>query len=105
MGIIPDKLTVTVTLQPDSASPTVITSYRAWRKPLEVNYHQFGGVNVQGDETIINIPDDELNPAKNGREIRTDDRFTIAGINYNVIASKVKVSRTVWECMTRREMA
>lgn len=104
MGIVPEKVTATVVLLPESNSPTTITIYNAWLKPLDMRFPTYGGVNIQGDETRIKIPDHELNPAANGREIRQNDRITIGGVAFNVKMARLMSVRTVWECLVQKEI-
>ena len=104
MGLIPEKVNATITLLPDSASPTSVTIRSSWMKPMDVRLTTYGGVNLQGDETRINIPDHELNPTDNGREIRPRDQICVSGVNYIVLSARLASVRTVWECLCRKEM-
>jgi len=104
MGIIPDKLTVVIALNADSASPTSVTIYGAWLKPVNVTLQVYGGVNLQGNETLVMIPDLELNPATNGREPRARDTIVAEGITYRVQSSRLRTVDTVWECLARKEI-
>lgn len=104
MGLVPEKLTAVVTLRPDSMSPTVVTSRNSWIKPLDVDLSNYDGTHLQGNELRIKIPDQELNPENNGREIRPNDRVAIDGVNHNVLTARLMSVRTVWECVCRKEM-
>ena len=104
ISIVPEKLTATITLRPDSTSPTTLTSRNSWVKPIDVNLTAYGGVDLQGDETRIKIPDHELNPADNGRAIRPQDHIAINGVTYVVISARLMTVRTIWECICRKEM-
>ena len=104
MAIIPEKLTVTIALNADSASPTSVTIYQAWLKPVDIRLQNYGGVSLQGNETLIMIPDLELNPAANGREPRARDTIVAEGITYRVQSSRIRTVDTVWECLARKEI-
>ena len=104
IGIVPEKLVARITLLPDTVSPTTITVFHAWLKPLQVRLTRYGQLNLQGDETLIKIPDDELNPVGNGREIRPRDQIVINSTNYRVLAVRLMSVRTVWECLCRQEL-
>lgn len=104
IGIVPEKLVARITLLPDTVSPTTITVFHAWLKPLQVRLTRYGQLNLQGDETLIKIPDDELNPVGNGREIRPRDQIVIHGTTYRVLAVRLMSVRTVWECLCRKEL-
>ena len=102
MSIVPEKVAATLTLLPDSAAPTTITVNGAWLKPLDVRFSTYGNLNLQGDETRISIPQHELNPADDGREIRTRDQIAIHGATYLVLSATLKTVRTRWECVVRK---
>lgn len=104
MSLVPQKIPATVTLSVDGASVT-ISVFNAWFKPINVRSTVYGNVTLQGDETTIKIPDAELNPANNGREIRPRDTIVVSGETYNVLAARLMTVRTVWECLVRKEMA
>lgn len=103
INLIPDRLPARVVLLPDSSSPVSVNVYNAWFKPLDVSLSNYGNVNLQGDETLIKVPDHELNPASNGREIRPRDQIEIAGMTYRVRSARLVSVRTVWECVARRD--
>ena len=105
MSLVPDRLAAVLTLLPDSASPITLNVSNAWLKPLDVQLSAYGNLNLQGDETIVKIPDSELNPASNGREIRSRDQITIGGANYRVVSARLMSLRTVWQCVVRKEIA
>ena len=104
LTIVPEKWVATITLLPESPSPTTITINNAWFKPMDVQLSSYGSLALQGDETKIKIPNHELNPAANGRQIRPNDRITISGVAYNVLTTRLMTVRTVWECICRKEM-
>lgn len=104
MGIIPEKLTVSVVLLPDSTSPTTVSCHGSWTKPMDVRLQTYGGINLQGDETRIKIPDHELNPTSNGREIRPGDLICISQVKYVVLSARLTSVRTVWDCLCRKEL-
>ena len=83
----------------DTVSPTTITVFHAWLKPLQVRLTRYGQLNLQGDETLIKIPDDELNPVGNAR-----DQIVINSTTYRVLAVRLMSVRTVWECLCRQEL-
>lgn len=103
MGIVPERVAATVTLKPRGTTETV-SVYNAWFKPLAVNLTNYGGMNLQGDETRIRIPDHELNPAGNGREINTSDKITVDSVVYVVMNARLMTVRTVWDCVVRKEI-
>lgn len=102
MGIVPERFAATVTLTPDYDNESV-SVYNAWFKPMDVKMDTYGGIALQGDETRIMVPDHELNPAGNGREIVTGDYITVGTTVYVVRVSRLKTVRTVWECICRKE--
>lgn len=104
MGIVPEKLAASVTLLPDSTSPITVNIFNAWLKPMTVRLSTYGELNLQGDETIIHVPDHELNPADQGRELRARDRIVIGHSTYLVLFTRLKSVRTVWECTCRKEI-
>ena len=105
LRIVPGRLAAVLTLLPDSALPITVNVFNAWLKPMDVRLSAYGNLNLQGDETIIKIPDSELNPTSNGREIRSRDQITIGGTNYRVVSARLMSLRTVWHCVARREIA
>lgn len=104
MAIVPEKVSATVTLAPDSLSPVVVQVFNAWCKPVRVRLSRYGQLNMQGDETLINVPDHELNPASNEREIRARDQIDVRGATYRVLSTQLTAVRTVWECTCRKEI-
>jgi hypothetical protein len=104
MAVVPDKHPATVTLSPDSTAPITVQIFNAWIKPLNVTRSTYDTLNLQGDETLIKIPQHELNSSNNGYEIRARDQISIQGTTYRVLMSTLKSVRTVWECVVRKEM-
>jgi hypothetical protein len=104
LGLVPEKMAATVSLLPDGPSPTTVRVFNAWLKPLSVRLSNYGNLNLQGDETSIHVPDHELNPASEGREIRARDRIVIGNSTYIVLSAQLKSVRTVWECTCRKEI-
>ena len=102
MGIVPEKRAATLTLLPDSASPVTVNVFNAWLKPMDAKNSAYGNLNLQGDETRVNIPQSELNPINNGREIRARDQFLIEGATYIVLMATLRSVRTRWECVVRK---
>lgn len=102
LGMIPNTTAATIVLAPDSEAPTTVTVSHAWLKPLDVQFTSEGGLHLQGDETRIKIPDTELNPAVNGRELRPRDNIIIDGQTYNVLTARLMSVRTVWDCVVRK---
>ena len=105
MVLVPEKRPALLTLLPDSSSPITVNVFNVWIKPLDVRLSTYGDVNLQGDETRIKIPDHELNPGNNGREIRTRDTIVLDGTSYTVIVARLISIRTVWECIVRKDIA
>lgn len=99
MGLIPDKVSASVALQSDNASATTVVCPGAWWKPLKSGSTTYSGYALTGTETLLNIPDSELNPAANGRVIKPDDEITVAGTVYIVQVATLKSLRTRWECL------
>jgi hypothetical protein len=104
MGIVPDRLAASITLLPDSPSPINVNVFNVWLKPMTVSLSTYGELNLQGDETIVKVPDHELNPAFEGREIRARDQILIGTTTYRVLSARLKTVRTLWECTCRKEM-
>ena len=104
MSLIPGKFAARLTLLPDSLAPVTVNVNNAWFKPLDVTLSEYGNLNLQGDETLIKVPDHELNPAGNGREIRPRDQIEVAGATYRVRSARLMSVRTVWECVARKEL-
>lgn len=102
MGIIPERKPATLTLLPDSASPVTVNVLNAWLKPIDVRNSIYGNLNLQGNETRINIPHFELNPANDEREIRPRDRIVIDGSTFIVLTATLKSVRSHWECIARK---
>lgn len=104
MVVIPQKLPAVITLNPDTSSPVTVRVNSAWLKPISVSRSLYGDLNLQGNETLIKIPQHELNPDGNGYEIRVRDQISIDGATYRVLMATLKSVRTVWECVARKEM-
>ncbi len=105
INLIPGKLTAVLTLLPDSPTPVTVNVSNAWLKPMDVHLSAYGNLNLQGNETIVKIPDSELNPNGNGREIRSRDQITIGVTNYRVVSARLMSLKTVWQCVVRKEIA
>ena len=105
ISLVPGKLAAVLTLLPDSASPITVKVSNAWLNPLDLHLSAYGNLNLQSDETVVKIPDSELNPTTNGREIRSRDQITIGGTNYRVVSARLMSLRTVWQCVVRKEIA
>jgi hypothetical protein len=103
--LIPEKGKAVVTLNARTASPTVVTCYDCWIKRETGGLADFGRVNVEQDKTVIKIPDKQLNPAGNGRNIRAGDTITFGGDTYRVtsVTAGRMTSRTVWDCGVQQE--
>ncbi|WP_397568527.1 hypothetical protein [Schlesneria sp. T3-172] len=104
MNLVPGRFAAEVTLLPDGPLPVTTNVAQAWFKSLDVTLSNYGNLNLQGDETLIKVPDHELNPAGNGREIRPRDRIVVAGTAYRVLSARLMSVRTVWECVVRKEL-
>ena len=105
MSIVPEKGTAVVTLDARTGSPTTVTVYNAWIKQTKGGLSAYGNVNTEQDKTIIKIPDIELNPTGNGRQIRAGDTITFGGNNYRVTGAggNLRTVRTVWDCDVQQE--
>lgn len=79
----------------------------AWKKPISGKLQKYGMMNLQGDETLLHIPDNELNPVGNGYEIKTDDTIAFAGDTFQVTSagSTLKTILTDWVCVCRKILA
>lgn len=104
MGIVPDRVSASVALQSDNASATTVTCPGAWWKPLKSSAPFYGGYALTGRETLLNIPDADLNPAANGRIIKPGDEITVAAVVYVVQVATLKSLRTRWECLVNIRM-
>lgn len=104
MGIIPEKVSASVALQSDNASATTVVCPGAWWKPLKSSAPFYGGYALTGRETLLNIPDSELNPAANGRVIKPGDEITVATVVYVVQVATLKSVRTRWECLVNNRL-
>lgn len=111
MGVIPERGPATIYLSPDSSvsaprPPETVNVYNAWEKPIAGKLQDYGHVHIQGDETLIKVPDHELNPTGNGREIRTRDKILWKGQLFIVtyVGTTLKTVQTQWECVCRKDM-
>lgn len=84
---------------------SVVNVSNAWEKPLNVKRDGYGYLNMQGNETLIKVPDNELNSTNTGNQIRFRDQILWNGITYEVLGSTLKTVRTAWECVVRKVMA
>jgi hypothetical protein len=86
---------------------TVVNINGAWKKPVSGKLQRYGMMNLQGDETLLHIPDNELNAAGNGYEIKTDDTIVFAGDTFQVTSSgtTLKTVLTDWVCVCRKVLA
>ncbi len=105
IGLVPGKLPAALTLLPDSPASITVNVFNAWIKPIDIYLSTYGNLNLQGDETVVMIPDFELNPTSERREIRSRDQITIAEANYRVVSARLALLRTVWQCVVRKEIA
>ena len=105
--LIPETGTAVVVLDARTTSPTTVTCYGCWIKQEQggLGLAPFGNVNVEQDKTTIMIPDSQLNPASNGRNIRAGDTITFEGGSYRVtsMGGGQKTVRTVWSCDVQQE--
>lgn len=99
MGIVPEKVTASVALIPDSGSTVTVSCPGCWLKPLKSTDTSYAGVMLSGRETIINVPDASLNPLQEGRVIRAGHEITVNGTVYIVQVATLKGVRTRWECL------
>lgn len=83
---------------------TVVQIAGAWLKPIKGSLSDYGRMNLQGDETLLHIPDTELNPNGEGREIRTNDQIEFGGTTYQVTSAgaTLKTVLTDWVCVCRK---
>lgn len=95
----------TIVLKPLApARKETVTVTDAWIKPISGKMVQYSQFNISGDETLIHIPDSQLNPGNEGREIRSDDQIVFNGIRYNVTAAgtTLKTLQTDWVCVCKK---
>ena len=107
MQIVPERKPAVVTLNPGHATlEETVTIGGAWIKHYASGYKTYSGARIEGASTIINIPDHQLNPAANGREMRQDDRIVFLGQTYVVSAlgANLVSHRTRWECVVSKIM-
>ncbi len=107
MQIVPERKAAVVTLNPDHVTlEETVNISGAWIKHYTSGYVTASGARIEGAGTIINIPDHQLNPAGNGREIRQDDRIVFLGQTYVVASAGADLTshRTRWECVVSKIM-
>jgi len=100
-----ERFPATVTLLPDSGSPTTIAAQGCWWKPLDVTLDNYGGILLEGSERIINIPAEWIHttgaPAEARQEIRRRDRVTVGSVSYLVLSAGLRSVSSRWECLVR----
>lgn len=100
--LVPNKGPATLTLITRSDTPTTVTInvYNAWKVQEDDTFSEYGHVRIEGSRTKIMIMDSELNPAKNGYEIRPKDRIQFGGFTWNVTPQGAELSTvdSVWVC-------
>lgn len=104
-AVVPERFPATVTLNPGHATlEEEVEISSAWSKDYSSAYATYNQVNVEGASMIIKIPNIELNPANNGREIREGDLILFRGETFKVTGGGglLKSLRTRWECACRR---
>lgn len=103
--LISEKGVAVVTLNARTATTTVVTCYDCWLKQERGGLSEFGRVNVEQDKTILKIPDKQLNPTGNGRNIRAGDTITFGGQSFRVtsVGGGLTTARTVWDCEVQQE--
>jgi len=86
---------------------STVNVYNAWQKPISGKLKEYGHLNVQGDETLLHIPDHELNPASNGRQIRSRDIIVFGGQTFVVQAAgtTLKSVLTDWVCVCGQKVS
>lgn len=102
--VIPERYPAVITLNPGNSTITeTLTAQGCWIKPISGKLQKYGDMYVQGDQTLIKVPDDQLNPTNNGRQIRTGDSIVFRGSTYNVTqaGTTVKSVLTTWECVCK----
>lgn len=88
----------TVTLKRYGASDVTVSITAGLPQPLDNRMQTFNGVVLTGDEVIINLKNNELNPSANGRVIMPQDEITLGGVTYSVVAARLATVQTRWEC-------
>lgn len=98
--MIPGRESVTVTL--NRATPVSVTVSDAWRKEPSSQDLNFSGVSLQLNGTRWCIPNELLNPADEGYEIREGDDIVAADGTYSVLTAKAVSLGSRWECVCNR---
>lgn len=101
--VVDDTFAVTLTLF-RSAGNTTVPITAAQRVPVGRNMNSYAGVLLSGDETIWHIPNNQVNPAANGREIRINDEITHGTTVYIVNGLTLAVLGTIWSCVCRNKL-
>lgn len=88
---------------------TAVPIDNALQQPIDKRLTSYQGVQIQGDETVWNIPAVELNQADPDIEIHHGDEITVRGgvsdVVYNVVATKRTTLGTRWECVCRKKFS
>ncbi len=106
MNIIPDRRPAVVRLYRGNNGTETVNVSSAWKKPLTSRIKEFSHLSLQGNERLIKIPDHELNPNGDGREIRGGDEIDIDGVTYVVIprGAILKAVLTNWSCACEKKI-
>lgn len=103
LALVDGLLTVSITLN-RVAGNTTVTGITAQREQVGKNVANYGGMMLQGGETIWHIMDSQLNPAANGRVINAGDEITHGSTVYIVTAVTNKVIGTTWGCVCNTKL-
>lgn len=98
--MIPGREAVTVTL--NRATPVSVSVSDAWRKEPTGQDMTFSGVDLQQNVTKWCVPNELLNPADEGHEIRKSDDIVAADGTYSVLTAKLVSLGSRWECVCSR---
>lgn len=105
MGIVPERFSASVALIPDSGSTVTVECWGCWWKPLKSSATTHSGIQITGQESLLNVPDTSLNPAANGRVIKPRDEITVDSVVYVVAMAALKSVRTRWECLVHKKLS
>lgn len=104
-GLIPNRESVSVFLSRPGGESETITVSDAWRKPTKIDRIIAMGFAAGSRIEEWHIPDSQVNPDANGREIKpSNDSITdSAGDVWVVLHSELRTLRTVWVCTCQRQ--
>ena len=104
MAIVPNRFTAAITINYGADDEETVSCPQCWEKPIRGGLEKYGNISIQGDETLIKVPDHILNPKNNARQIRAEDRIVINGEMWVVTGAgaTLETVQTVWTCVCRK---